>query len=51
MKAATSSEGWIGECRLCNNIIDLVPDNVVGLVVEGCSEEGYDASYIEIPGC
>jgi hypothetical protein len=51
-RAGRGRRRWFGdsrECRFCNNIIDLIPDNVVGLIVEDCSEDRYGTSYIEIP--
>jgi hypothetical protein len=27
-----------------------VPDNAIRLIVEGCTKERYDASYVKIPG-
>ena len=44
---------WSGddyERRLCNNIVDPVPDNAIRLIVEDCTEERYDPSYVKIPG-
>lgn len=32
------------------HFVDIVPDKIIGLIIEDYSKEGYDTSHIEMPG-